>query len=257
MVWNRQQKNFGKQMTRRYVNATALEETMDAGAISFAKWFARFMDGNGLSHPQLVALCKICTGGRALFHSSQIANLRAARLKSPGPRTFIAMEYLMRAVWAYQNKEKISAEQAELIPRFGHLAVLVERMQIMTDEEGNPVTVGYLVEVFAGLRPVPIDLTTNVHTQRDAEKVSKNAGRLVRKLMAAHDMDPVEDASVIANLYPGSSLQRSEFASLLKGEAVWEPEHVEENTARLSKLVREKFQYQRQPSDLLEELLKR
>ena len=75
--------------------------------------------------------------------------------------------------------------------------------------------------------------------------------------MAAHDMDPVEDAALIANLYPGSSMQRGEFASLLKGDAVWEPELVEENTARLSKLVREKFEYIRQPSDLLEELLKR
>ena len=244
-------------MARRSIDAAALEETMDAGAVAFAKWFARFMDSNGLSHPQLVALCKLCTGGRALFHSSQIANLRAARLKSPGPRGFVALEYLMWAVWAFQNADKISAEQAESIPRFGHLTVLVERMQIMADEEGNPVKTGYLIEVFAGLRPVPVDLTINVHTALDAEKVSRNAGRLVRKLMAAHDMDPIEDAALIANLYPGSSMQRSEFAALLKGEAVWEPELVEENTARLSKLVREKFEYQRQPSDLLEELLKR
>ena len=244
-------------MIRRSINTSALEETMDAGAVAFAKWFARFMDGNGLSHPQLVALCKLCTGGKALLHSSQIANLRSARLRAPGPRSFVALEYLMWAVWAYQNADKISAEQAELIPRFGTFTVLVERMHIMADEEGNPVTVGYLVEVFAGLRPVPIDLTTNVHTELDAEKVSRNAGRLVRKLMAAHDMDPVEDAALIANLYPGSSMQRGEFALLLRGEHVWEPESIEENSSRLSKLIREKFEYNRQPSDLLEELLKR
>lgn len=244
-------------MTRRSIDPFELEETMDAGAVAFAKWFARFMDGNGLSHPQLVTLCKLCTGGKALLHSSQIANLRAARLKSPGPRSFVALEYLMWAVWAYKNSYEITAENAEFIPRFGSLAPLVERMQIMTDEEGKPVTVGYLVEVFAGLRPVPIDLTTNVHTELDAERVSRNAGRLVRKLMAAHDMDPIEDAALIANVYPGSSQQRSEFALLLKGEAVWEPELVEENVSRLSKLVREKFEYIRQPSDLLEELLKR
>lgn len=244
-------------MTRRSIDATALEETMDAGAIAFAKWFARFMDGNGLSHPQLVALCKLCTGGKALLHSSQIANLRAARLRAPGPRSFVALEYLMWAVWAFQNKDKVSPEEAELIPRFGTLSVLVERMHIMADEEEKPVTVGYLVEVFAGLRPVPIDLNTNVHTELDAEKVSRNAGRLVRKLMAAHDMDPVEDAALIANLYPGSSMQRGEFALLLRGEHVWEPESIEENSSRLSKLIREKFEYNRQPSDLLEELLKR
>ena len=75
--------------------------------------------------------------------------------------------------------------------------------------------------------------------------------------MAAHDMDPVEDAALIANLYPGSSMQRGEFALLLRGEHVWEPESIEENSSRLSKLIREKFQYNRQPSDLLEELLKR
>jgi hypothetical protein len=163
----------------------------------------------------------------------------------------------MWSVWAYKNSYEITAEDAEFIPRFGSLAPLVERMEIMADEEGKPVTVGYLVEVFAGLRPVPIDLSANVHTAHDAERVSRNAGRLVRKLMAAHDMDPIEDAALIANVYPGSSQQRSEFALLLKGEAVWEAELVEENTARLSKLIREKFQYERRPVDLLEELLKR
>lgn len=244
-------------MQRRSVDPLKLEETMDAGAVAFAKWFARFMDGNGLSHPQLVTLCKICTGGKAFLHSSQIANLRAARLKSPGPRSFVALEYLMWAVWASNNAYEITAEQAELIPRFGTLSPLVKRMQIMADEEGKPVTVGYLVEVFAGLRPVPIDLTVNIHTELDAEKVSRNAGRLVRKLMAAHDMDPVEDAALIANLYPGSSMQRGEFLLLLKGEAIWEPESIDENSSRLSKLIREKFEYNRQPSDLLEELLKR
>jgi hypothetical protein len=244
-------------MVRESLDANALEEAMDAGAIAFAKWFCRFMDGNGISHPQLVALCKLCTGGKAWLHSSQIANLRAARLKSPGPRSFVAIAYLMWAVWAYQNANKITAEEAELIPRFGTLSVLVDRMEIMTDEQGKPAEVGYLVEVFAGLKPVPIDLTVNIHTAHDAEQVSRNAGRLVRKLMAAHDIDPIEDAAAIANLYPGSHLQRSEFASLLKGESVWEPELVEENVARLSKLVREKFEYNRQPADLLEELLKR
>lgn len=234
-----------------------LEDVLDAGAIAFGKWLCRFMDGNGISHPQLVALCKICSGGKALLHSSQIANLRAARLKSPGPRGFVALEYLMKAVWAYQDSLRRGAEQDASTPRFGNLGVLVERMDIMADEDGNPVTVGYLVEVFAGLRPVPIDLTINVHSESDAMKVSKNAGRLVRKLMAAHDMDPIDDSALVANLYPGSSQQRSEFASLLMGEAVWEPEFLEENVSRLSKLVREKFEYERHPSDLLEELIKR
>tara|TARA_B100001173_G_C15867805_1_gene495883 strand:- start:74 stop:808 length:735 start_codon:yes stop_codon:yes gene_type:complete len=244
-------------MSRRVLKGEELEDVLDAGAIAFGKWLCRFMDGNGISHPQLVALCKICSGGKALLHSSQIANLRAARLKSPGPRGFVALEYLMKGVWAYQDSLRRGAAQDSSTPRFGNLAALVERMDIMADEDGNPVTVGYLVEVFAGLRPVPIDLTINVHSESDAVKVSKNAGRLVRKLMAAHDMDPIDDSSLVANLYPGSSLQRSEFASLLMGEAAWEPEFLEENVSRLSKLVREKFEYERHPSDLLEELIKR
>lgn len=244
-------------MTRRSLDANALEEAMDAGAIAFSKWFCRFMDGNGLSHPQLVALCKLCTGGKAWLHSSQIANLRAARLKSPGPRSFVALEFLMKAVWAYQDSVRRGMPQAETTPKFGNLAVLVERMEIMADEEGNPVEVGYLVEVFSGLRPVPVDLTINLHTALDAEKVSKSAGRLIRKLMAANDMDPIDDSALVANLFPGSHVQRSEFAALLKGEAVWDPESVEENVSRLAKLAREKFEYNRQPTELLEELLKR
>ena len=163
----------------------------------------------------------------------------------------------MLAVWTYQDSLKRGREEDPAIPKFGHLTYLVDDMKIMADEDGNPVQLGYLVEVFSGIRPVPIDLTTNVFTELEAERVSKNAGRLVRKLMAAHDMDPIEDLASIANQYPGSSLQRAEFAALLKGEALWEPEFLEENVSRLSKLIRERFDYIRKPADLLEETLKR
>ena len=69
-----------------FVEASDLEERIDNGADRFSKWLCKVMDGNEWSHPQIVQLCKICTGDKALLHSSQVAGLRKGILKSPGPK---------------------------------------------------------------------------------------------------------------------------------------------------------------------------
>lgn len=237
---------------RPLIEANDLETRMDAGAVGFGKYLARLMDGNGWSHPQLVALCKRCTGDKAWLHSSQIAGLRAARLKSPGPRSFVAMEYLFRNIDAYQ-KNDFSQERA----LFGNMGHLVEHAEIMRDEEGNPASLGYLVEMFTGLRPVPIDLSVMSFTDTQAETISREAGRLVRRLMAVVDMDPVIDAPTVAAKFSTNSERRAVFEALIKGSEIWQSEEVEENLNKLSKLLREVFDFQRTASELRDDFLRR
>lgn len=235
---------------RMFLEATDLENRMDAGSIAFSKYFSRLMDGNGWSHPQLVALCKKCTGDKAWLHSSQIAGLRQARLKSPGPRSFVALEYLFRAIDQYQKGG--FTESGAL---FGNLSNLVENAEIMRDEKGNPASLGYLVELFTGLRDVPIDLSTLTYSEKQAEQISEKAGRLIRKLMAVDDLDPIADAGIVAARYSGSSEQRAKFAGIIKGAVVWEPEEIEEAMGKLAKLLREQFSYKRTAGELREEFL--
>lgn len=231
------------------INGLELEEKMDAAAIAFSRYFCAWMDGNGWSHPQLVALCKKCTGDKALFHSSQIAGLRAARLKSPGPRSFVALEYLMRAI---ESLHKVGFTEGKAL--FGELTHLVEHAEIMRDEEGNPATTGFLLEVFVGLRPVPIDLSKIVYNEKQADDLSNKAGRLLRKLMAIQDMDPISDAGVVATKYQGTQQQRTKLAGVIKGVETWDSEEIEEVLGRLSKLLREEFSYNRSASELKQEL---
>lgn len=231
---------------RTAIDGADLESQKEAGLIGFGKWFAWFMDVNKFSHPQLVALCKLCTGDKAMLHSSTIAGYRNMRIKNPGPTAFVAIEYVCRAIDAYQKNEPIT--------RFGRLAHLVEGAQIMRDEAGNPVTAGYLTEVFLGLRPVPMDLSAVHFNTSDAEEISSKAARLVRKLMVIQDLDPIEDAEEMGGHFPGNPKQKQLFGDLIKGQASWKAEEVEEQVAKTSRLLEEQFQYKRTTAELLQEL---
>ena len=232
--------------SRSFIPGRELESCKETGIIGFGKWFAWFMDVNRFSHPQLVALCKHCTGDKALLHSSTIAGYRNHRIKNPGPLAFVAIEYVCRAIDATQKGKPIT--------NFGRLNSLILDAQIMRDENGNPVTAGYLTEVFLGLRPVPIDLSATVLNDTDAEAVSQKAGRLVRKLMSIQDLDPLEDADVMGGHFPGNPKQKQHFAALIKGQATWDAEEVEEMVAKTARLLQEQFQYSRTTAELLNEL---
>jgi len=238
---------------REVVSGAELETLMDTGAIGFAKWLCRVMDHNSWSHPQLVALCKHCTGGRAWLHSSQIAGLRQARLKSPGPRSFVALEYLFRAIDDFQQNGLLNEGEVFFT---GNFAELVKDAQIMRDEEGNPTSLGYLIEVFTGLRPVPIDLTKAEFSPDQAKTISDNTGRLVRKLMAVEDLDPIADAYSLASKFPGNAQTCKRFAELIRGSGEWEYETIESNVGKLVKFLKDQFGYDRTVNELLEQLSK-
>lgn len=229
---------------------TELEEVLDQGAISFSRWFSRVMDGNGWSHPTLVGLCKHVTGDKAFLHSSQIAGLRAARLKSPGPRSFVALEYLWRAIDDYQKGKSTGIT-------FGNLAPLVEKAEIMRDPEGNPASLGYMVEVFTGLVPVPIDLTVIEFNENQAKIISDNAGRLIRRMMVQENWDLVDDIHRVTSNFSRDPAQQDELRRIIKGEGTWTPEELNDRLVLLSKMFSRIFQWTRTIPELTDELLKK
>ena len=127
-------------------------------------------------------------------------------------------------------------------------------VKIMRDENDNPVTAGYLTEVFLGLRPLPIDLSTSYFNESDATAISQKTARLIRKLMVVQDLDPIEDAAQIGGHFPGNPQQKEVFAELIKGNATWNNHEIEEQVAKTARLLEEHFQYKRTTAELLNEL---
>jgi hypothetical protein len=224
---------------------------MDQGKINFSRWFTRVMDANAWSHPTLVALCKRTTGEQAFLHSSQIAGLRSARLKSPGPRSFAALEYLWKGIDDYQRNGSVNGVT------FGNLSPFVERAEIMRDPEGTPATLGYMVEVFTGLQPVPIDLTTTNFTENQARIISDNAGRLVRRMMAQAHWDLIDDIHRITSKFSKDEETRSVMREIIVGQAVWTADELDDRLTDLSKLLNWVFDYQRTAQELQDELQKK
>lgn len=230
-----------------------LEEVMDQGARSFGRWLARTMDDNGWSHPFLVGICKACTGDKAWLHSSQIASLRAARLKSPGPRSFLALEYLFKEIDKYQKGVK-----DELSPIWAPSQIpLIEKAVVMRDEDGNPATLGYLVEVFTGIRPVPIDLQTRKFDESQAKLISANAGRLLRRMMVENRMDIIDDKAALAKKYSELPEEQAELDEILTGQGTWDPETLDMSIQKFSKLLKRAFDFHRTSDEMTELLLKK
>jgi hypothetical protein len=222
---------------------------MDQGRVNFSRWFTRVMDTNGWSHPTLVALCKCTTGDQALIHSSQIAGLRSARLKSPGPRCFAALEYLWRAIENYQHKGKVVV--------FGSLASRVQKAEIMRDPDDQPASLGYMVEVFTGLLPVPIDLNIVEFTDSQAQIVSENAGRLVRRMMAQANWDLIDDIHKITDKFSKDRHTCDVMKDIIIGQKVWTPDELYTRLSDLTRMLNRTFEYDRTIPELMEELLKK
>jgi len=160
----------------------------------------------------------------------------------------VALEYCNRAIDA--------AQRGQFITNFGTLTPLIMNATLMRDEQGNPATAGYMIEVFTGLRPVPVDLTKVTISPSDAEVISQKAARLIRKLMVVADLDPVEDAEVVGGKFPGNPQQKQVAVELIKGNATWNADELEEQIGKVSKFCKLQFDYERTPQELMVELKK-
>ena len=204
------------------------ESRFEEGNKVFARLFSRWMDMNSWSHPVMVGLARGCMGDVGWLHSSQISGLRHARLRSPGPRTFIAIAELNHALWEYQTKKK-------LIP--GTTSSNAYRDPYVITENGHAPSVGWWVEVFCGTRaPQEISLDTPEFTEAQAEAVSKALARYIRRLAALSDYDPVDDLdAVIREHYPSRERDRVEtIKQVLKGTKTF---HAPELAAEMEALT--------------------
>lgn len=167
----------------------------ERGIEVFSLLFTRWMDTNGWSHPVMVNLTKACMGGVSWLHSSQISGLRHGKLRSPGPRTFIAIERLNYYVWRYSTQKK-------LLPNSAGSNFYANAYAIT--EDGAPPPVGWWVEVFCGTRvPKDIDLHQRIYTEDQAREMSANWARQCRRLLGQKGYDLIEELpSAVRRHYP-------------------------------------------------------
>lgn len=200
-----------------------LRDQFTIGVRNFSLLFTRWMDTNGWSHPVMVNLAACCLelpGNKGWLHSSQISGLRHGKLLSPGPRTFMAIERLNYYVHRYATTKK-------LLPGTSSSNFYADPFVIT--ENGAPPPLGWWVEVFCGARvPTDIDIATRFFTEAQAEGISMNWGRLVRRLLMGQGLDIVDDLDrVIRSHYPVREPERvARLLDVIHGRVQWTPEQL-------------------------------
>lgn len=168
----------------------------------------------------MVSLAKGCLHGVSWLHSSQISGLRHAKLLSPGPRTFVAITELNRALWYYKFEKK-------LLP--GSTKSNQYQDPFVITENDRPPELGWWMEVFCGIRlPSDIDLDQHSFTPEAAEVISTGYGKLIRKLMVLNDLDPISDFdTVVRKHYPAKDAERvTKVTEILWNKTTWTPEEL-------------------------------
>ena len=222
-----------------HASAEHHRDTFEAGIKTFGSLFTRFMDTNQFSHPQMVALTRSCMDGVSWLHSSQISGLRHCKLVSPGPRTFIAIYWLNFYLHRYIT-------QKQLLPNTSSSNAYAHAWAIT--EHGEPPSLGWFMEVFAGLRtPQDIDLSTEFFNEMEAEHLSAQFAKMTRTLMFANQIDIITDMDVFVRSFypPGDHSRVSQFKSVLMGQESWNAEELANElpalTAVMSQLAREEI----------------
>jgi hypothetical protein len=209
----------------------APRDQFDHGVKTFALLFTRWMDTNGWSHPTMVTLAKSCLDGTGWLHSSQISGLRHAKLLSPGPRTFIAIERLNFYIHRYATAKK-------LLPGTPGSNLYAKAYAIT--ENGKPPELGWWVEVFCGQRvPKDIDLRQTFFTDDQATKLSSTWAGMIRKLMMQKDMDIIVELDrVIRESYPAKDAERvSRVASVIQNRDTWNAQELVNELPAISNLT--------------------
>lgn len=204
----------------------------DRGVETFSRLFVRWMDSNGWSHPTIVALAKASLNGAGWLHSSQVSGLRHGRLKSPGPRTFVAIERLNFFLHRYKT-EKL------LIPNTSS-SNGYQDPELLLDENGNPPSVGWLVEVFCGTRQPPgLSSTEFFFTPDQAEQFSANFGKLARRLLAINSLDIVTDLDVAIHRHygPGDAVRVEKLKQVLLARGAWSPTELDAEMPALTRFT--------------------
>ena len=228
-----------------------ISDLFDDGQTNFAVWFARMMDANGWSHPGLVKMATTCANGRAWVHGSQAHSLRYGRLKSPGPRSFAVLAYLFAVIDAYQK-----GTMDEYMPDMSMHKKLIQTAVILRDDDDQPASIGYMFEVFCGWRVPPTNAIQRNFTDEQAGSVSKAAGKLVRRLMAANQMDLIDDIGRLKKNFANDKDAQELFAQVVIGQAEWKNEDLDHNVSCLCHMLQKVFKQDVNSEELMNDLLK-
>ena len=201
--------------------ADAHRDRLTSGIKTFAALFSRLMDLNEFSHPTMVRLTASCMSGVSWLHSSQISGLRHAKLISPGPRTFVAIQQLNYYLHRYKTEKK-------LLP--GTTSSNDYEKAFAITEDGEPPSVGWWVEVFCGIRiPKDIDLYSNKLSESQATNKSLGWAKSMRQLMMSNGIDIISDLDrVLRENYPPKDIDRlRKIKNVLMNGETWTPTEFE------------------------------
>lgn len=203
------------------------------GNKNFAILFTRWMDGNEWSHPIVVHLAKCACNGASWYHSSQISGIRSGKSQSPGPRQFIAIERLNRALYNYTTDKT-------LIRGTSSSNNYSEAKPILTEEQECP-DLGWFVGLFSGLVDLPSQYKglSNTFTTAQAAIFSQKYSRMIRKLFVSQDLDLIENLDMtLLQFYPArDKLRLKKIKSVLTSPEVWLPEELSTELVALTSLA--------------------
>lgn len=194
----------------------------EQGVETFSKLFTRWMDSNGWSHPVIVSLAKNALHGSGWLHSSQVSGLRHGKLRSPGPRTFVAIERLNWYLHRYKT-------QKLLIPGTTS-SNNYQDPEVILDDDGNPPALGWWIEVFCGFRtPSHLDNAEFFFTPDQALQFSIGFGRLARRLLAINSLDIVTDIDIAIHRHyvPGDTVRVGKLKEVLLAQGSWTPDELQ------------------------------
>jgi hypothetical protein len=207
--------------TRQNIENLDENSRFEGGIRTFSLLFTRWMDTNQWSHPVMVNLGRAALNGAAWLHSSQISGLRHGKLRSPGPRTFIAIERLNYYIHRYNTTR-------QLIPNTPSSNFYQDAYAIT--EDGLPPPLGWWTEVFCGYRiPKDIDLRVTFFTEDSATHFSKAWARYIRRLMVEANIDVIDDLeSIIHRHYPAGDDKRvDKLFAVIRATATWTTDELE------------------------------
>lgn len=201
------------------------------GNQTFSLLFTRWMDTNGWSHPNIVALAQCALNGVSWLHSSQVSAFRHNKLASPGPRQFMAIERLNFYVHRYLTKKT-------LIPNTTSSNLYTKPFAIT--EGGKPPELGWWIEVFCGARvPADIDLRQHFFTDETAKEISSRWGALIRRLLMEKQIDLVLHLDrIIREQYPAKDVGRVQtLVDVIQNRDAWSADQLANELPAISELT--------------------
>lgn len=204
-----------------------------AGIETFRKLFIHWMDTNRWSHPVMIRLATKALEGSTWLHSSQISAIRAGTLLNPGPRTFVAVAELNKAMHLYSTTKKLIPDTTSDVDYLQGYAITVDG-EAPGPEWWYGVFVGYTV-------PDQVPYQQMFCDDAAAERFSIQFAKYLRRLLAAAGYDIFTDLNVaIYRLYPAGDAERvDKLREVLLNVGTWSAKEAEVELSALAAMTSE------------------